>query len=111
MALADHTTESRAQLAAVEAFKRDLSQEAIDRILNDQDQLRSLAEALLAEAMPRLAKAGRNHTDDLVTLNPQEEVVTKNYLTEGSSHKAALRTAKKEAPQPFDPERWAEDQF
>lgn len=111
MALADHTTESRAQLAQVQAFKLDLSREAINQVLDDQDQLRQLADMLLADAMPRLKKADR-HTDDLVTSMPaEEEAVTKAYLIEGGSHKAALQTARNEAQRRQDIERWAEDQF
>ncbi len=109
MALADHTPETRTQLAAIEAFKKDLSQEAIDQILNDQDQLRQLADLLLADAIPQLKRAGRTNTDDLVALSPEEAVVTKNYLTEAGSHKAALRTARE--TKPFDPERFAEENF
>lgn len=109
MALADHTPETRTQLAAIEAFKKDLSQEAINQILNDQDQLRQLADLLLADAMPRLKKAGRTTSDDLVTLSPEEEVVTKNYMIEKGSHKAALRTARE--TKPFNPEQFAEDNF
>lgn len=111
MAMMDHTPETRAHLAAIEAFKKELSQEAIDQILNDQDQLRKLADLLLADAMPRLNKPGRAKTDDLVTVSPQEEVVTKNYLTEKGSHKAALDTARTEAQQRKDIERWAEENF
>lgn len=110
MALADHTAESRAHLAGVEAFKKNLSREAINRMLEDQDQLRQLADMLLADAMPRLRKMDR-HTDDLVTMAAEEEAVTKAYLTEDGSHKAALQTAQTEAQRRRDIERWAEDQF
>jgi hypothetical protein len=110
MALMDHTPESRAQLAGVEAFKKGLNKEAIDQVLNDQEQLRQLADMLLADAMPRLRKTDR-HTDDLVTLSPEEEVATKAYLTENGSHKAAVDTARHEAQLRKDIERWAEDQF
>lgn len=111
MALADHTPESRAQLAGVERFKKDMGREAINQILEDQDQLRQLADMLLADAMPRLKKTDRN-IDDLITAMPaEEEAVTKAYLIEGGSHKAALQTARNEAQRRQDIERWAEDQF
>lgn len=108
MALMDHTPDTRAHLASIEAFKRDLSQEAINQVLDDHEQVRQLAELLLADAMPRLMKAGKR-TDDLVTMSPEEEVVTKAYLTEQGSHKAALDTARIEAQRRKDIERWAED--
>lgn len=111
MALMDHTPETHTRLAAIEAFKKELSQEAIDQILTDQDKLRELADMLLADAMPRLAKPGRKRTDDLVTISPEEEVVHKNYLIEKGSHKAALDTARNEAQQRKDIERWAEENF
>ncbi len=111
MALADHTAETRERLADLQRFKLDMSKEAINQVLNDKESIHRLADALLADAMPRLRKAGRSNGDDLVKLTPEEEVVTKNYLTEGGSHKAALRTASKPAQQAFDPERWAEDQL
>src|SRR5690606_3403804 len=112
MALADHTPESRAQLAGLERFKKDMNREAIDQILSDQDQLRQLADMLLADAMPRLRHAGRSATDDLVTAMPaEEEAVTKAYLTDKDGHKTALQTARTEAQRRQDIERWAEDQF
>ncbi len=108
MALMDHTPDTRANLASIEAFKRNLSQEAINQVLNDQEQVKQLAEMLLADALGRKLKGSRT-TDDLVTMQPEEEVVTKAYLTERGSHKAALRTARDHKQ--FDPERFAEENF
>lgn len=110
MALADHTPDTRAQLASTQAFKRDLSQEAINQILTDHEQVQQLADALLADALPKLRKAG-GRTDDLITMSPEEQVTTKAYLTEKGSHKAALQTARNEAQRRDDIERWAEDNF
>lgn len=111
MALMDHTPATRAHLAAIEAFKKDLSQEAINQVLNDKAQLNELAERLLADAIPQLKRAGRAKSDDLVTVSSEEEAVIKGYHIEKGSHKAALATARTEAQQRKDIERWAEDNF
>lgn len=111
MALKDHTAESRAQLAQLEAFKLEMSQEAIDQVLNNQDRLSELADALLADALPKLNRYGHPPVDERTPArtSPEEEVVRKNYLTQGGSHKAALATATAEAQRRANIERWAED--
>jgi hypothetical protein len=114
MALKDHSAESRRQLAEIEAFKSNLSQEAIDKVLNDQDQIRLLAESLMADAMLKLNKHGHLDRDDgpaPTATSPEEEVVRKNYLIQGGSHKAALSAAAAEAQRRANIERWAEDNF
>lgn len=113
MALRDHSAESRRQLAGIEAFKTDLSQEAIDEVLNDESKLRMLAESLMADAVLKLNKHGHLPTDDgpANATSPEEEVVRKNYITQGGSHKAALSTAAAEAQRRANIERWAEDNF
>lgn len=98
MALMDHTPETRAQLAATEAFKKSLSQGAIDRILNDRGQLELLAEQLLLDASLVRRPKGVAKTDDITRLTPEQEAVTKNYLMVGGSHKAALRQVKNSKP-------------
>jgi ribosomal protein L20A (L18A) len=94
MALMDHTPETRAQLAATEAFKKELSQGAIDRILNDRIQLEHLADQLLLDAsLVRRSKA-TSSAEDVTRRTPEQDAVEKNYLMTGGSHKAAQRQVK-----------------
>ncbi|MBL7954413.1 MAG: hypothetical protein JNJ91_05205 [Flavobacteriales bacterium] len=111
MALMDHTPDTHAHLASIEAFKRDLSQEAINQVLDDREQVQQLAEMLLADALAHTRRKPNRTTDDLITMAPEEEAVTKGYFTEKGSHKAALDTARTEAQQRKDIERWAEENF
>lgn len=91
MALKDHTPETRQQLAEVEGFKRELSEEAINRILNDRDQLAELTHQLMLDASLKRRPRTTTKTDDITTLSPEQEAVTKNYLMLNGSHKAALK--------------------
>lgn len=111
MALMDHTPETRAHLASIEAFKKDLGEEAIKQVLDDREQVQQLAEMLLADALAHTRRKPNRSTDDLITMTPEEEAVTKAYITEKGSHKAALTTARTEAQQRKDIERWAEENF
>ncbi|MCW5900467.1 MAG: hypothetical protein KIT10_14480 [Flavobacteriales bacterium] len=89
MALMDHTPETRAQLAATESFKKELSQAAIDSILNNREQMAYLAEQLLLDAsLVRRPRAG-SKTDDVMRMTPEQEAVEKNYIMIKGSHKAA----------------------
>ena len=94
MALMDHTPETRAQLAATEAFKKGLSQGAIDRILNDRQQLEHLANQLLMDASLVRRPKATSKTDDVLSMSPEQEAVEKNYLMIGGSHKAAQRNVR-----------------
>lgn len=111
MALADHTPHTRSLLASTQAFKLDLGQEAIDSLLNDGARVKELADALILDAARVKRTPATRRTDDVITPGPEEEVVTKNYLTERGGHKAALHTARTEAQRRVDIERWAEDQL
>lgn len=100
MALKDHSKESRRQLADTQAWKLDVSQADIDRIMGDPKELDRLAQALIVEGIfsKRLAQGqATGKTDDLVIMTPEEEAVTKNYLQNGTGHKAALKEAREEA--------------
>lgn len=105
MALADHTAETRARLAQVEGFKRELGQAALDRRETSADRARIVAARLLDMAHDTTTAAPAERT---LAPTAQEEVVTRAYVTVRGSHKAAQREA---LAQRIDPEKWAEDQL
>ncbi len=106
MALADHTPVTRAALAAVEGFKRELGQAALDRRESSAERARLVAARLLDLAVePAATTPPPAHS---LAPTPAEEVVQRAYVTVGGSHKAAQRRA---LLQRIDPEKWAEDQL
>lgn len=104
MALADHTPETRAQLAAVEAFKKELGQQAIDRRDTSVQHARAIAARLLDQVAERADLA--EPKERVLEPTPEEEAAVRSYATVNGSHKEALRRA--EALR-FDPERFAQE--
>lgn len=114
MALMDHTPETRQQLAATQAWKRSLSQEAINKLLMDRDSVKRLADELLADALSAVRPKRAVPQKSVTAITPEQEAVQRGYfIGEGGSHKAALR-AVKNTPAPHnddDVERRAFDQL
>jgi hypothetical protein len=104
MALADHTPETRAQLAAVEAFKKELGQQAIDRRDTSVEHARAIAARLLDQVALRIDLA--EPKERALEPTPTQEAVIRSYATVNGSHKEALRQA--EALR-MDPERYAQE--
>lgn len=104
MALADHTPQTRAQLAAVEGFKKELGQQAIDRRDTSVQHARAIAARLLDQVALRVDLT--EPKERVLELTEQEEATTRSYATTNGSHKEALRQA--EALR-MDPERFAEE--
>lgn len=106
MALADHTPETRAQLAAVEAFKKELGQEAIDRRESSVQHARAIAARLLDQVALRIDTT--EPKERALEPTPAVEAAVRSYATMNGSHKEALRQAH---AQRMDPERYAEEQL
>ncbi len=96
MALADHTPELREQLDALRAVKLNLSQAAIDALVNDRDVVRRLADELLADTLPavRRKRAEATARNDMRPTAEQEAVERGYFIGQGGSHKQALQAVK-----------------
>lgn len=91
MALADHTPATRAQLKAVEDFKKELGQQAIDRRETSAQRARLVASRLLEQVPAKLDIT--EPMERALEVNPIEEAVIRSYATTNGSHKEALRQA------------------
>lgn len=108
MALADHTPATRAMLARIEGYKKELGQQAIDRRVNNAEQVRALAGRLLQRPVQVVDITGADNT---AAPGPMEEAVVRSYGTRNRSHKLALQEAREQDSLRYDPERSAEEQF
>lgn len=89
MALQDSTPETRATLARIEGFKRELGQEAIVRRETAAERARLVVSTLLEAAAPVAIAEPKERR----TIGPNEEAHTRSYVVEKGSHKKALATA------------------
>ncbi len=111
MALADHTPETRAQLARVEAFKKELGQAAIDRRATGAERLKEMAARLLEQAAAASMKT-TPAVERTLEPGPREEAAVRAYEVEAGSHKLALRAARQvDDLRRTNPERFAEEQL
>lgn len=110
MALADHTAETRAQLATAEQFKKEIGQAAIDKPYQQAEAVRRLAERLLFVVnMPNVETRGRKRKgkeERTLDITAEQEGVIKSYAQVDGSHKKALRLAEntEQTPPPAPPE-------
>lgn len=110
MALADHTPETRAQLARVEAFKKELGQAAIDRRADGALRLKDMAARLLEQAAAPVKPT--KATERALEPGRREEAAVRAYEVEAGSHKQALRAARQvDDLRRTNPERFAEEQL
>ncbi|MBL8002356.1 MAG: hypothetical protein JNL05_10380 [Flavobacteriales bacterium] len=93
MARLDHTDGSKALLGHVQGFKKELSQEAIDRPVGDRALLDQLAVQLLSKAA-HLVKPAKQPRERIARVGANEEATVKAYAQANGSHKAALEEAR-----------------
>lgn len=89
MALADHTPETRRQLARVEAFKKELGQAVLDRPLQNAQAMRRLADGILASL--QLTASASAPKERGLEVTDEQEAVVRSYAKVRGSHKKALQ--------------------